>query len=258
MKYYVIDAFTDELFKGNPAGVCFLDRELDTELMQKIAFENNLAETAFLSNTDNVYNLRWFTPETEMDLCGHATLATAFALMNYVDTSINQVKFNTKSGILTVEKTKDLYVLDFPSRNPVKCEKPDFLEKALGVEARETYISRDLLAVVDNEEVLKNLSPDISLLSELKDSFAVIVTAKGDTHDFVSRFFIPDCSIPEDPVTGSAHCSLIPFWSKRLNKTVMTAQQLSKRGGLLYCQDLGERVKIGGKAVCYSIGEILV
>ncbi len=258
MKYFVIDAFTDEIFKGNPAAVCFTEKLLDEELMQKIAFENNLSETAFLTKRDDEYFLRWFTPETEIDLCGHATLATAYALMNFMDTSLNSVNFNSKSGILTVEKKGDLYVLDFPSRSPVKCPKPDLLEKALGVKVNETYISRDLLAVVENEEVLKNISPNFDLLSKLQDSFAVIVTAKGDTYDFVSRFFIANSSILEDPVTGSAHCTLIPFWSERLNKKDMTAQQLSRRGGNLYCSDMGERVKIGGKAVCYASGEILI
>lgn len=256
MKYYVVDAFASELFKGNPAGVCLLEKELNDETMQSIAAENNLAETAFLLKKGNEYSLRWFTPETEIDLCGHATLATAFVLMNYVETGLVSVEFQTQSGTLIVTREEDFYVMDFPSRGPISCEIPAELQDALGVKVLEMYLSRDYLVLVENEAAVTNLNPDFSLMKTIDDAFAVIVTAKGDTCDFVSRFFAPNAGINEDPVTGSAHCTLIPFWSKRLNKKTMLARQLSKRGGVIYCEDNGERVKIGGKAICYSVGEI--
>lgn len=255
MKYYVVNAFTNTLFGGNPAGVCLADKTLDDKTMQNIAAQNNLAETAFLHKEKEFYSLRWFTPEVEIDLCGHATLASAFVIMNYADKTADTVKFMTRSGKLTVKKEGELLVMDFPSRAPSPCEKPALLEKALGVKVLETHMSRDLLALVENEKEVQNLKPDFGLLSGI-EAFAVIVTAKGEKSDFISRFFAPRAGIPEDPVTGSAHCTLIPFWSKRLDKTEMTARQLSKRGGELYCRDLGERVEIAGRAVLYLEGEI--
>lgn len=260
MKYYVIDTFTDTLFKGNPAGVCLLDHEIPSTMMQKTAFENNLAETAFLLKTGDAYSLRWFTPEMEIDLCGHATLATAFVLMNYVDPKLETVCFETKSGILTVTRNSGMYTMDFPSRMPVPAAAHPLLEKALGCHVLETHLSRDMVVLVENEETVANLDVDISLLAQIsKDlSFAVTVTAKGKTCDFVSRFFAPNAGVSEDPVTGSAHSSLIPFWSRRLGKTAMTAKQLSPRGGTLFCEDRGERVNISGQAVCYLVGDITI
>ncbi len=257
MKYYVVNAFTDTMFGGNPAGVCLLDKPLDNNTMQNIAMQNNLAETAFLLKSDHGYSLRWFTPQVEIDLCGHATLATAFVLMTYVDIAMTSIDFHTKSGVLSVVRGNEMFVMDFPSRNPLPCAIPDFLENALGTKVLETHLSRDLLVVVENEEAVQRLKPDLTLLSEV-DAFAVIVTAKGHSCDFVSRFFAPNAGIPEDPVTGSAHCSLIPFWSNKLEKNKLYARQLSKRGGVVDCEDCDERVKIGGKAICYSIGEILI
>ena len=260
MKYYIIDAFADKLFSGNPAGVCLLDCEIADEIMQKIAFENNLAETAFLLKSIGQYNLRWFTPEVEIDLCGHATLATAFVVMNYVSPNMNEITFETKSGKLTVVRNEDIYTMDFPNRMPKPVEKPDLLEKALGCKILETHLSRDLLVLVENEEDVLNLQVDMELLKKIsKDiSFAIIVTAKGNNCDFVSRFFAPNAGIPEDPVTGSSHSTLIPFWSERLGKTRMIAKQLSPRGGTLYCEYCGERVKIGGTAVCYLQGDLIL
>ena len=260
LKYYVVDAFTGELFKGNPAGVCLLETEISDVLMQKIAFENNLAETAFLLKKENKYYLRWFTPEVEIDLCGHATLATAFVVMNYVDSEIKNIDFETKSGILSVIRNDDVYTMNIPSRMPVPTEKNVLLEKALGCKVLETHLSRDLLVLVEDEQTVANLNVDIELLSEIsKDiSFALIVTAKGDSCDFVSRFFAPNAGIIEDPVTGSAHSTLVPFWSKILNKSNMIAKQLSQRGGTLICDNLDERVNISGKATCYLIGEIIL
>jgi PhzF family phenazine biosynthesis protein len=256
LKYYVVDVFTDQLFRGNPAGICLSDNPLDKELMQKIAFENNLAETAFPIKRDGYYDLKWFTPEVEMDLCGHATLGCAFVLMNYVEKDMNTVQFETLSGRLTVTRSGDTYQMDFPARMPIPCPKPAVLEKALGVKVLETHMSRDILALVESEEDVQNMSPDFALLRQLDDPFAIIVTAKGSDCDFVSRFFAPNAGIPEDPVTGSSHSTLIPFWSKRLHKKELTAKQLSQRGGSLFCRDRGDRVDIGGTAVCYLEGEL--
>jgi len=256
MKYYVVDAFADKLFAGNPAGVCLPDIALSEAQMQSIAFENNLAETAFLIERDGYYDLRWFAPETEIDLCGHATLASAFVLMSTVHTDLNDVVFHTQSGVLNVSRDGEIYTLDFPSRLPVACAMPEALQEALGARVLETYKSRDLLAVLESEDAIAALKPDFSKLSAFKDTVAVIVTAKSREYDFVSRFFAPGAGINEDPVTGSSHCTLIPYWSKRLGKKRMAAAQLSLRGGVLYCKDEGERVNIGGKAVLYMSGEI--
>lgn len=258
MKYFVVDAFTDSLFCGNPAGVCLPEQLLDAEVMQKIAFENNLSETAFPLKREGYYDLRWFTPETEIDLCGHATLGSAYVLMNFVDKAVQSVDFETLSGRLTVRRQGDKYFMDFPRRKPEQCLKPAHLEAALGVKVLETYRSRDLLAVVENQNAVMNMTPDMSLLRKIDDAFAVIVTSAGEDCDFVSRFFAPNAGISEDPVTGSSHTTLIPFWSERINKKEMTARQLSRRGGTLYCKDLGSRVEIGGAVTLYLVGDILV
>ncbi|MHB8132484.1 MAG: PhzF family phenazine biosynthesis protein [Mobilitalea sp.] len=258
MKYYVVDVFTEERFHGNPAGVCVLEQCLDAEVMQKIAYENNLAETAFLIKMEGYYDLRWFTPEVEIDLCGHATLGSAYVLMNYVDIDMKRVEFHTLSGVLTVTRDGDLFTMDFPARKPVPCEIPSLLEKALGVKVLETHTARDLLVLLENEKALAELKPDFSLLKQMDQVFGFIVTAKGEECDFVSRFFAPNAGIAEDPVTGSSHTTLIPFWSERLSKTTMTARQLSQRGGSLYCKDCSSRVEISGKAVTYLIGDIIL
>jgi PhzF family phenazine biosynthesis protein len=256
MRYFVIDTFTDHLFKGNPAGVCLLEKKISDAEMQSISFENNLAETAFLLFEDGKYLLRWFTPKVEIDLCGHATLATAFVLMNYIDCDMKTVEFYTLSGILTVSREKDLYIMDFPSRKPQPTAAPAILEKALGCKVLETHLSRDLLVLLESEEDVRALSPDFELLRQIENSFAVIVTARGEDCDFVSRFFAPKAGIDEDPVTGSSHSTLIPFWSERLGKKQLFAKQLSERGGILFCEDAGDRVIIGGSAVCYLTGEL--
>jgi PhzF family phenazine biosynthesis protein len=255
MRYYVVDAFTDRHFSGNPAGVCLPEEWPRDDVMQSIAFENNLAETAFAVTRDGTCYLRWFTPLTEVDLCGHATLATAHILMNDVDPSMRRVEFQTQSGPLFVLRSGDIYTMDFPSRPPAACETPALLERALGVRVLETHRSRDLIALVEDEAAVQTLTPDFSLLKQI-DMFAVAVTARGESCDFVSRFFAPQEGIPEDPVTGSSHSTLIPFWSQRLGKKQMIARQLSNRGGQLFCEDCGGRVKIGGKAVRYLKGEI--
>lgn len=256
MKYYVVDVFTDRHFHGNPAGVCLVEDKLDAAVMQKIAFENNLAETAFLVKRDGYYDLRWFTPEVEIDLCGHATLGSAYVLMNYVDTSMKKVEFHTMSGTLTVTRDGEIFTMDFPVRKSEPCEIPHLLEKALGVKVLETQMARDLLVLLENENAVADLKPDFTLLKQIDQVFGFIITAKGTDCDFVSRFFAPNAGIPEDPVTGSSHTTLIPFWSERLSKKEMVARQLSERGGTLRCKDLGARVEISGRAVTYLIGEI--
>ncbi len=258
MRYYVVDVFTDKRFHGNSAGVCLLDKPLDAAIMQQIAAENNLAETAFLLRANDRFSLRWFTPKVEIDLCGHATLATALVLMNEAEPNCKRVEFETLSGTLTVTRERDVFLMDFPRRKPVPCEMPALLSEALGAPVLETHSSRDLVAVLQSEETVRALRPDFALLKQLNDVFAVVVTAKGEQHDFVSRFFAPNAGIDEDPVTGSSHSTLIPFWSERLGKTEMTAAQLSERGGTLICKDTGERVIIGGSGVIYLSGEIVL
>jgi PhzF family phenazine biosynthesis protein len=250
------------LFKGNPAGVCILDKWIDDNLMQSIAFENNLAETAFVVKNDSQYELRWFTPETEMDLCGHATLASAFIINNFVDKNNHFMSFSTKSGILTVKfiKENELYEMDFPARKPVKTEIDPVIQKAINAQIKEAYKARDLLLLVDTEEQVKNLAVNFEQLKKCKDCFAFIITAPSSNagYDFVSRFFAPNAGIPEDPVTGSSHSTLIPFWAEKLNKKKLIAKQLSKRGGILYCENNGSRVKISGKAKLYLEGNIKI
>lgn len=259
MKYYVIDSFTDKIFSGNPAGVCLSDETLDEQTMQNIAAENNLAETAFVirnKDGDN-FDLRWFTPAAEIDLCGHGTLASAFVISNFLDIGRKEMVFNTKSGVLSVLRKDDLYEMDFPAWEVKPAEITQLMRDAINAQISEAYLSRDLLLFVNSEEDVKNLTPDIDLLRNIPDCLGVVVTAKGDTADFVSRCFVPNMGIPEDHVTGSTHSELIPFWAKLLDKKIMTAKQLSKRGGILYCEDCGGRVKIAGKAVLYMTGEII-
>jgi PhzF family phenazine biosynthesis protein len=257
MKYFIVDAFTDTLFKGNPAGVCMLDDVLDVATMQNIAAENNLSETAFVLKKEAHYYLRWFTPVTEIDLCGHATLGTAYVISNFYDTSADEIRFETKSGILTVTKSDDMFILDFPTSNTKECEVTKAMEQAIGCPVNEAHASRDLMLLLDKEQEVLNISPDISQIARIAEH-GVIVTAKGDDVDFVSRFFAPNVGVNEDPVTGSIHTALIPFWAKRLDKKSMVSRQLSKRGGTLFCEDCGDRVKIGGKVVLYLKGEILI
>ncbi len=257
--YYQVDVFTDRLFKGNPAGVCLLMSGWPAdELMQQIAFENNLSETAFVLRQGGSFELRWFTPTIEVDLCGHATVAPAHVLFKETGLDGNLIEFTTKSsGIVSVERKGDRLILDFPSRPPVTCETPRELEETLGNKPVEIWRSRDYLMVFDNEDEIRNMNPDLVRMLNW-DCLGVIVTAPGKTVDFVSRFFAPRAGVNEDPVTGSSHSTLIPYWAKRLKKTELHAVQLSSRGGELFCQDAGDRVKIGGNSVTYSRGEINV
>jgi PhzF family phenazine biosynthesis protein len=253
--FYQIDAFASQVFSGNPAGVCLLDDWLSDEILQSIATENNLPETAFIVRRETYYDLRWFTPAVEIDLCGHATLASGYVIFEYLGHDSESVEFMSKSGKLSVEKKENLLFLDFPSRKPKECDSPDGIDNILGLSPSEVLSSRDLLVIFEDESAIRNLSPDLNAIAKL-DHFALIATAPGNNSDFVSRFFAPGAGIPEDPVTGSAHCTLIPYWSERLDKTELHAFQLSKRGGELFCIDNGERVSIGGKAVTYMSGSI--
>ncbi|HVW97362.1 MAG TPA: PhzF family phenazine biosynthesis protein [Mucilaginibacter sp.] len=256
---YQADAFTNELFGGNPAAICPLEKWLPDELMQKIAVENNLAETAFFVKTDKGYKLRWFTPEYEIDLCGHATLASAHILFTELGYDKDEIAFETvKAGTLTVKKDGDKYTMDFPSRPPIPIEPPNGLINALSEKQPLAVLrSRDYFLVYESEADIRDISPDFYALSKM-DTVGVIVTAPGDQSDFVSRFFAPGAGIPEDPVTGSAHCNLIPYWSKRLGKSKLHAFQLSERKGELWCEQKEGRVLMSGKAVTYLRGEIVV
>lgn len=258
MKYYVVDAFAERVFEGNPAGVCVMNEWIPDDLMQKIAIENNLSETAFAVKGVESYKLRWFTPGGEINLCGHATLATAFVIMNYVEKQLKTIQFTTLSGVLTVNRQDDLYELDFPVAHSKRLSITEQIIDALGTTPIEAYLNRDALFVLESEETVKNLSPDFSKLEQLPDGLGVIVTAKGNNCDFVSRAFFPKLKINEDPVCGSAHCGLVPFWAEKLKKREMVARQLSNRGGTLYCKHEDTRVKIAGKAVRYSTADITI
>jgi len=252
---YQLDAFTTRLFGGNPAAVVLLDAWLPDAMLAAIAAENNLAETAFVIPRADVSPLRWFTPAIEVDLCGHATLAAADVLFRYRFPSLARLAFSTKSGELAVTREGALLKMDFPARPGKPVAVTDALADALGARPREAYLSRDLLAVFDSESELRALRPDFARIAAL-DVFAVIVSAPGDTVDFVSRFFAPGAGVPEDPVTGSAHCTLAPYWAARLGKMRLSAKQLSARGGDLLCELRGERVLIAGRVVEYLRGEI--
>lgn len=256
---YQADAFTDNLFGGNPAAICPLTEWLPDQVMQKIAIENNLAETAFLVKTGNGYKLRWFTPEYEIDLCGHATLASAHILFTELGFEGDAIHFETvKAGTLIVKKDGDKYTMDFPSRPPIPIEPPMGLKEALGEKEPVAYLrSRDYFLVYETEQDIRDISPDFFALSKM-DTVGIIVTARGDNSDFVSRFFAPGAGIPEDPVTGSAHCNLIPYWAKILGKNELHAYQISARRGELWCELKGDRVLMSGKAVTYLKGEISV
>lgn len=255
---YQVDAFTSHQFGGNPAAVCPLENWLEDSVLQSIAAENNLSETAFFVPEADSFRLRWFTPLEEIDLCGHATLATAWVLFNCLDCSAPAIRFHTRSGQLIVRQMDKLLSMDFPARAPQSISTPPQLTAALGVAPKEVWQSRDLLVLLENEEQVRQITPDMRQLLTIPDGLAVIVTAPGNKIDFVSRFFAPKVGIDEDPVTGSAHCTLIPFWAKRLNKHSLRARQLSARGGELFCKQLGERVEISGEARLFLRGHILL
>lgn len=262
---YIVDAFTNSPFQGNPAAICPLTAWLDDSVMQNIAAENNLSETAFLvpaKNKKNEYELRWFTPATEVDLCGHATVASAFVLDLDKKTAAPEYRFQSKSGELIVSREEDFFYLDFPARPLTQPESEQSLlnEVESCFNIRPTAVTMGgqvLIAEFENEAVIRSLQPDIPRIKTL-DCRALNVTAKGDACDFVSRFFAPRVGIDEDPVTGSAHCGLIPYWHRITGKAEMLARQVSARGGELRCRYAGDRVFIGGQAVLYSSGRIFL
>jgi PhzF family phenazine biosynthesis protein len=254
---YQIDAFASKLFSGNPAAVVPLDDWIDDKTMLAIAAENNLAETAFFVSGADSFDLRWFTPKFEVDLCGHATLASAWVIFNELGYGSDEIRFECKSGTLYVQRDGDLLSMDFPSWMPEVVPAPDGLIEALGVEPVEVLKSRDYLVAYGSEAEIKSINPDFGKLMKI-DTLGVCVTSKGDDADFVSRFFAPRAGIPEDPVTGSTHSELTPYWAGKLAKTKLRALQLSERGGELFCEHLGDRVKIAGYAVKYLGGEIEV
>ncbi len=258
IRMFQVDAFTDKLFGGNPAAVCILKEALSDELMQKIAAENNLAETAFVVQTGDSYRIRWCTPKVEVDLCGHATLASAHVIFNHLNYPGKTIRFSSRSGVLEVRKDKKLLVMNFPTDILQRSCLPDSLVEAISMAPVEIMKGKtDFLLVYENQRQVEMLDPDFAGLSKAT-ARGIITTAKGDECDFVSRFFAPQVGINEDPVTGSAHTTLIPYWSARLGKKEMNAIQLSGRRGYLRCRDLGNRVEIGGNAVTYMIGEINV
>jgi PhzF family phenazine biosynthesis protein len=254
---YQIDAFAGELFRGNPAAVCPVEEWLEDGVLQAIAAENNLSETAFIRRRGEEYDLRWFTPVTEVDLCGHATLASAFVVFQYLEPGWAAVRFRTRSGVLTVTREEELLTLDFPPLPAVPCEAPEALVRGLGTRPVEALKARDYMAVYEAEEEVRALRPDMEMLKRL-DCLGVIATAPGRTVDFVSRFFAPGAGIPEDSVTGSAHCTLTPYWAERLGKSRLHAVQVSARGGELLCEVRGGRVFITGRGVRYLEGTIFV
>jgi PhzF family phenazine biosynthesis protein len=252
---YHINAFASELLKGNPAAVCPLEEWLSDDIMQKIAFENNLSETAFFVPKNSGFHIRWFSPTNEVDLCGHATLASAYVLFNILDYNQNIIEFDSKSGLLKVIKDDDNLILNFPAQGPTPCDTPQEIINALNITPIECLKSQDLIVVLNDEIDVQNVDPDFEELKKF-DLRGVIVTAQSKTCDFVARCFFPGIGIQEDPVTGSAYTQLAPYWASKLGKNLFHAKQLSARGGELICELFNDRVLISGKAVKYLEGEI--
>ncbi len=257
IKQYQVDAFTTQVFGGNPAAVCPLDTWLADDLLQAIATENNLSETAFFVPTENGFHLRWFTPVAEVNLCGHATLATAHVLFEILGYAQANIAFETRSGILNVARNGLMLVMDFPATLAKSCKPPAALLAGLGVQAVEVLAADDYFVVVDSEDIVRTIQPDFTKLATL-DLRGVCVTARGHNVDFVSRCFGPKLGIPEDPVTGSAHCTLAPYWAEKLGKSVLHARQISKRGGDIQCELKGDRVTLAGYAATFMEAEIFL
>lgn len=255
MKQYIVDAFTDKVFSGNPAAVCVMNEWPNDRTMQNIAIENNLSETAFAVKDGEAYRLRWFTPGGEVELCGHATLATAYVISRFYEPEQNILQFDTLSGRLTVEKYADLFTMDFPSftLNPIPITEQ--IVCALGAKPKEAYIGADIVCVFENEEQVRSVQPNQELIRQM-DGVCFHITAPGREVDCVTRSFAPKCGVAEDPVCGRGHCHVIPYWADKLGKQKLTAYQASARGGTLYCQYEGERTMLSGKAVLFSEAEI--
>ncbi len=254
---YQVDAFASKVFEGNPAAVCPLDSWLPDPVMQAIALENNLSETAFFVPSDSGFHIRWFTPKSEVDLCGHATLASAYILFHFLGYNKDIIEFDSKSGPLLVSRQDDYFVMDFPKQAPAACDTPPEIIEAFGKEPQDCLRSEDLIVVFENEADVKNASPDMSQLERL-DLRGVAITARSARYDFVARFFAPKYGIPEDPVTGSAYTQLAPYWADQLKKSKLSAKQVSPRGGEVTCEVSGDRVKIAGKGVLYMQGTISI
>ncbi|WP_292008619.1 PhzF family phenazine biosynthesis protein [Chryseobacterium sp.] len=259
LELFQIDTFTEEIFRGNSACVVPLKNWLPDETLLKIACENAVAETAFFIDHGDTVHLRWFTPEIEMDLCGHATLASAHCMISHLNYQNSRIVFETKSGELTVDIKDGFYYMDFPSRMPEPAVLPDTIAQSLNIQPKEVFKSRDYVLVYESEEEIRKITVQRSVLDLINlDPGGVVVTAPGTDSDFVSRYFTPQSSILEDPVTGSSHCSLIPFWSSRFGKDKLFARQLSERGGQLYCENKDKRVMVAGKARTYSVGHLWI
>ena len=257
MKQYIVDAFTDTVFHGNQAAVCVLDEWLPDKTMMDIAAENNFSETAFTVKAGEGYDLRWFTPGDEINLCGHATLAAAYVLFNYYEKDTDRIMFHTLSGDLITERHGDGIKMDVPVYSLNKVPVTEEMASAMGAAPKEAYLDRDLLLVYEDEDIIRKMKPDIDKVKQL-DGLGVGVTAPGKDYDCVSRFFVPELSIPEDPVTGSVHCMITPYWTERLGKSSLNAFQASKRGGELICELKGDRVIISGKAVLFAVSELML
>ncbi len=256
-KCYVVDAFAEKVFEGNPAAVCILTNWLADDLMMNIASENNLSETAFAVKTNKGYTLRWFTPTAEIDLCGHATLATAYVIMNYYEPNLTEVHFSTQSGELTVNRKNNLYEMNFPAYELTQVPVTNLMKEVIGVRPLEAWMGRDLVCVLEKEQDVQNANPDEK--EQLKLEGALLhITAKGTTYDCVSRSFAPKMGVKEDPVCGSGHCHIVPLWARKLQKEDVLARQRSTRGGTLYCKTEGDRVLLSGKAQLYSIAELQI
>ncbi len=258
MRQYVVDAFTTKMFSGNPAAVCVMDHWLSDKQMTDIAEENHLSETAFTVKKGNDYKLRWFTPNGEIDLCGHATLGAAFVILNYYEKNLKEIAFNTKSGRLLVEKKENMYEIDFPAFPLKPVTITSAMAEAMGAAPTEAYMGRDLLCIFDSENIVKTLSPNMEKVKKL-DGLLLQVTAKGEKYDCISRSFAPKLGINEDPVCGSGHCHIIPYWAKKTGKKKFVAYQASKRSGVLYCHmATDKRIKIGGNVQLYSVAELFI
>lgn len=257
MKCYHVDAFAEKVFEGNPAAVCVLDKYPSDALMQKIAGENNLSETAFAVKEGAGYHLRWFTPGGEIDLCGHATLGTAYVLFRFFEKDADSITFQTLSGALTVLKKGELLEMDFPAYELKQIPVTPAMEDAFGVKITEAWMGRDLLCVTENADAIPTLTPDQTKLMAL-DGLLQHITARGKEYDSVSRTFAPKLAVAEDPVCGSGHCHIVPLWAQKLGKEKLVARQASKRGGTLYCEMHGDRLSLAGTAVLYSIADLYV
>ncbi|MBR4249892.1 MAG: PhzF family phenazine biosynthesis protein [Verrucomicrobia bacterium] len=257
MKQYIVDAFTNKPFSGNPAAVCVMESWPSEEAMMKLAMENNLSETAFIVKEEAGYHLRWFTPGTEVELCGHATLASSFVILNYYEQGSECVQFHTRSGVLTVRRNGNLYEMDFPTYELTEIPVTDAMEQAFGIRPRKAVLGLDLVCVFDDEEQVRQMHPDQDLLMKIEGRIQN-ATAAGKETDCVSRSFCPKLSIAEDPVCGSAHCQIADYWSGELGKKKICAYQASKRGGYLYCELLGNgRISISGEAALVAVSEIV-